>query len=361
MQVIQCEGSFWHVGRAVGEASRGVVSGLYDLVLLFLLRYSTVGDELHVQRLANAYAESALAYWPPAIEFLQGLAEGAKVPFGKIAVIAFSEEIASEFCRDKPAKCTTCVITTSRGQIIGHNEDYEPHYLGKMILLDAGFLLKESRRCVRTVGVTYPGMLPNLAGSLNASGIAITNNSLWPPAQVGISKQVQHFRASLEPTVEKAIRILSQQPIALTTHYTIASGLPSPDAVSLEVANAATARELCVLRQIGPEPFFHANHASSLALYDPDPAVAPGGNSIARLNKLAALPRSRCPKTAEEMLAMLSENDGLLHRTPDQHPTSATLATVVIHPAAGLILVRDANPAAPVKDHRVIVSRTQPN
>jgi hypothetical protein len=354
MKVIQHKGSFEEVGRVVGEASRRVIPGLHTRVVEYLLAHTTVGSFRRMSEIADQYVQSTKRYWSPAIDYLRGLAEGAGVSFGTVALIAFSEEIASEFTA-APSKCSTFVVWTPNGHILGHNEDYEPHYFGEMILLDATF-----DGFGRVVGLTYPGMLPNLAGSLNAHGLAILNNSFWVDACLGISKQAQHFRASLLPDMENAVKVLSQQPIALTTHYTVAHG-PSHDAVSLEVSNPKRADAYMSLRQIARESFHHTNHVLALSLKEPDPAVVAGNHSLARLAKLQALPLDRHPWTPEEMVELLSVNDGILHRTPEQNPTSVTLATVVIRPATGEFLVRDADPSATIKDHRYIVSRNPLN
>jgi hypothetical protein len=348
MRFLQCQGSFEDVGRQVGEASRSDIPDLHDRVVAYLLQNTTVGSFSLMREIAMDYTERTDREWSSATAFLRGLAEGAGVSYETVALIAYSEEIASEFI-PMPSKCSTLVVQTARGVLIGHNEDYEPHYFGKMVLLDATF-----DGFPRTVGLTYPGQLPNLAGSLNAKGVAIANNSLWPDAQPGLSKQVQHFRASLADDLGEAVEHLAKPPVALTTHYTVAHG-PEGQAVSLEVSNPATAEEKVSFTTIGPEPFCHTNHVLSLRLKAPDPAVVIANHSIARLAKLKALPHERMPRSPEEMLELLSTNDGVVHRTPEQNPTSVTLATLAIRPQSGEIWIRDADPSADRRDWHFLV------
>ncbi|HTK59584.1 MAG TPA: C45 family peptidase [Candidatus Baltobacteraceae bacterium] len=347
MRFLQCQGSFEDIGRQVGEACRADIPDLHDQVVRYLLQNTTVGSLRRIRKIAVEYSKRADRDWPQAIAFLRGLAAGADTSYGTIAVIAFSEEIASEFVPS--SKCSTLVVQTARGALIGHNEDYEPHYFGKMVLLDATF-----DGFPRTVGLTYPGQLPNLAGSLNAKGVAIANNSLWPDAQPGRSKQVQHFRASLADDLEEAVEHLAKPPVALTTHYTVAHG-PTGQVVSLEISNPATAEENVSFVTVGPEPFCHTNHVLSLRLKAPDPAVVSANHSLARLAKLQALPRERLPRSPEEMLEFLSTNDGVLHRIPEQNETSVTLATVVIRPQSGELWIRDADPEAARRDWHFLV------
>lgn len=343
MRFLQCKGTFADVGRQVGEACRPDIPELHDRVVAYLLENTTAGSFLAMREIAMEYTGRTDRSWPQASAFLRGLAEGAKVPYETVALIAYSEEISSEF-ESAASKCSTLVVQTTRGALIGHNEDYEPHYFGKMVLLDATF-----DGFPRTVGLTYPGQLPNLAGSLNAPGVATLNNSLWPEARPGLSKQVQHFRASLSADLEEAVRHLAMQPVALTTHYTVAHG-PTSEVVSLEVSNRQVSHDTVALVTIGPEPFGHTNHVLSLRLKEADPAVVAANHSLDRLAKLKALLREKLPRTPEEMLDLLSTNDGILHRTPEQNPTSVTLATVVIRPQTGEFWVRDADPAADRRD-----------
>lgn len=343
MKFIRCQGSFESVGRQVGEACKADIQELYERVVAYLLDNTTVGSPSKMRDIAMAYSSETDRTWPSATQYLKGLAAGAEVPFEKLAVIAYSEEIASGFV-PVPAKCSTLVVQTTSGALIGHNEDYEPHYFGKMVLLDVTF-----DGYPRVVGLTYPGMLPNLAGSLNSSGMAITNNSLWMDARPGLSKQVQHFHASLANEFEEAVEHLALQPVSLTTHYTVAHG-PRGQVASLEVSNSLTALEQVSLVTIGPEPFCHTNHVLYLNLKEPDPAVVAGNHSLARLAKLQVLPRERLPRTPEQMLDLLSTNDGVLHRTAEQNPNSVTLSTVVIRPHTGEMWVRDSDPNAQQRD-----------
>lgn len=347
MRCVESKGSFRDVGRAVGVACRSGMRELYERVTAYLLETSTAGSLARMRATALDYSKRTDRSWKPATAFLRGLADGSGMAFEEIAVIAYSEEIASEF--QPVSKCSTLVVPTARGPLVGHNEDYEPHYLGQMVLLDATF--DGFGRCV---GLTYPGQLPNLAGSLNVHGVAITNNSLWPDTRPGLSKQVQHFRASLAKDLEEAVEHLAKPPIALTTHYTVAHG-PTGSAVSLEVAGRGIADETVSLATIGPEPFCHTNHVRSLRLKERDPALDEG-NSPERLAKLERLARTSAPRTPEALLDLLAENDGVLHRTPAQSPRSVTLATVAIRPQTGEFWVRDADPDAARRDWHFVLS-----
>jgi len=339
MKILRLEGGFEEVGREVGAAVASDIPVLYRRLVAYLLKHTTVGSERRVLELASRYALAAQDQFPPAVAFLRGLADGAGVPLRAIASIAFSEEIAAEFL-PAPEKCSTLVVRTDRGWLIGHNEDYEPHYYGKMLALDVAF-----DGHPRMVCLAYPGQLPASGPSLNAHGVAIANNSLWPEAQPGPSQVVRQFQASLAPDMDEAVKILAGRPNALTTHYAVADGTLD-DAVSIEVSNPATSEADIVLRQIAAPSFCHTNHVLHLPLRRPDPALEHASHSYRRYAKLKSIAPEALPRSPDEMMAYLSENDGVLHRTPAQNPTSVTLATVVIRPSTRELWIRDADPRA---------------
>lgn len=354
MRILRLEGSFEDVGRQVGVASGSDVAAVYERLVAHLLAHTAVGSARRMLAVAEGYADDARVRFPEAYVFLRGLADGVGAPFHEIALIAFSEEIASGFHRTVE-RCSTLAVRTGRGWLIGHNEDYEPHYRGRMLALDVAFDGRPRLACL-----AYPGQLPATGPSLNACGVAIANNSLWPEAQPGPSQVARQFLAALARDMDEAVRILAERPNALTTHYTVVDGALD-DAVSLEVSNDATSESEIVLRQIAPPAGCHTNHVLHLPLRRPDPALAAGSRSVARYEKLKSIPPGALPGTPEEMMAYLSAADGVLHRTPAQDPDSVTLATVVIRPSTGEFWARDADPAAGERDFRAVLKPSSLN
>jgi hypothetical protein len=352
MRKLVVRGSFRSAGAQIGEATRADLPFVREKTVEFLLENSTVGDLDQLRLLASDYVVSTKAIFPEAIEFMVGLAYAGGLTFDDVALIAFSEELRAEFVSG-PDRCSTIAVRSQDGWLIGHNEDYEPQYFGKMFALDlrlSGY--------PRILSLNYPGQFPCLAGSLNQRGVAITNNSLWPDAVPGFSKNVLHFRAALSSHLDEAIEFLIRQPAALTCHYTVAGGEQN-DLVGLEVSNAQTAEGTERIFDPGEGPYCHTNHVRFLMLKREDPAVTAKDHSLARLSKLDDLiSNGKLPNTPEAMLSLLSTNDGLLHRTPEQSPTSVTLATVVIRPATGELWIRDANPSVIDRDIFLSFGRT---
>lgn len=352
MRYVKTNGSFYEVGLQVGKACQEDIPELYERTVAYLLKHTSVGTVARMHEVAQRHMAGAEELWPPSVNFLEGLAEGARVSMEKIALTSFTEEVSSEFVPVSSDKCSTLVVRLSNGNhLIIHNEDYEPQNFGKMVLLDVVF-----DGFPRLVCLTYPGMLPSLAGSLNACGIAITNNGLWLDTQPGLPKQVQHFRASLARDLDEVEEWLAMAPVAVTTHYVIAHG-HTREAVSLTVSNPETSYVPMLYSPITDQSFCHTNHVTSgpflSGLKKTDPAPELSKHTVPRYNKLKSfMEGNKLPRTMQEALDLFSKNDGLIHRTPEQNPTSVTLATVVICPETEEIWIRDADPAAVEPDHR---------
>src|SRR3989344_3506055 len=199
MRYVKAHGSFYKVGCEVGEACRADIPELYERNVNYLLNHTRVGSSGRMHQTAARYMAAAERLWPQSVEFLLGLAKGANVNKRMISLTAFTEEISSEFPPAVSDKCSTLVMRLADGNhLIVHNEDYEPQNFGKMVVFDVTF-----DGFPRLAGVAYPGQL--FAGvSLNAYGVAITNNGLWPEARPGLPKQVLHCYASLARDMSEA-------------------------------------------------------------------------------------------------------------------------------------------------------------
>jgi hypothetical protein len=328
------------VGSKVGEECRADVLDLYHKTVEYLAKNTSLSREQSMVDVAVRHLRTADELWIPSVDFLRGLARGAAVSLEKVALTSFAEEISCE-------KCSTLVMRTQdRRYLLVHNEDYTEFYRGKMVLLDVTF-----DGFPRLVCLTYPGMLPSLAGSLTAKRnkffrIATLNNSFWFDAQPGLPKQVLHFRASLASDIYEAKDWLTKTPVSLPTHYTVACGRTG-QVFSVTVLNQNTSDVGAVILPIGSQSFCHTNHLpnKSWKLKKDDPAGGSSHSSVIRYNRLQDLKAHELPQTHEEAFKLFSEPP--LFRN---EAGSATLATVVICPETGDFWLRDADPSAEKKD-----------
>src|SRR5688572_16539319 len=122
MRKIVVRGSFRSAGVQIGEETRADLPFVRDQTVEFLRENATVGDLDRMRAIAARYVVSTKAVFPEAIEYMDGLAFGGDLTFEDVALIAFSEEIRTEFVA-APDKCTTIAIKTRDGWMLGHNED----------------------------------------------------------------------------------------------------------------------------------------------------------------------------------------------------------------------------------------------
>jgi len=351
MMAIYAKGNFFEVGVQVGEATRELVHFMSAQVSADLLNNVFGGEIQAMVVVAKSQHDKAYNYFPEAGQYLEGLAFGANIHLDDLLSVAYSEEMSalvSETVGGKLARardrCSTLVTRGLHGWLMGHQEDFWGVFFGKMLVLELQF-----KGYPKLVSLSYPGQLPALAGSLNAAGVAITNNSLWPKAGRGISKQTRHFRAALATNFLDALTTLARGPHALTDHFILISAREDL-AASIEVSNPVASPDECVIRQIVHNepailgesvaaPFAHANHAQLLELHETDPAHL---GSYMRLGKLYAEASRHCPRSAADMLELLTRPDGILRKLPDKNLTgqenSVTLATTVISPSEGKII-----------------------
>jgi hypothetical protein len=322
MKSIDAAGSFNAIGRQVGQATKEDILHVVAATREFLSRKSAIADIAEADRIAVDVLRDTAARYPKAMEYLLGLSEGSGVPFADITLVAFSEEIMA-WAAVPVSKCSTLAVPTAQGWVIGHNEDYQSHYLGRMFILH---MWPDGHP--QTASLNYPGQLPCLAGTLNRNGFSVTNNSLWPATQKGPSLQARHFMATQAGSFREAVKILTSEPSALTSHFTVAGG-EDDELFSIEVSNQAIATvDLAVVPVDGP--FCHTNHVLYLPLRDRDPA---NESSYQRYDKLRSIiDAGRLPSSPDAMMDLLSMEDGVLCRSAQQCPDSTTLATVVIRP-----------------------------
>ncbi len=354
MRYIKASGSFEQIGLQVGETCRPDIPEVYELGMEYLLKHTPIGRGERIEKRrdiihgrAQFYLYKGEELWKPSGEYLRAQARGAGVSDKVIAVTSFTEEVSSETGILPPEKCSTLVVRQPDSSwMLVHSEDYEKHYLGKMVILKVTF-----DGFPQLVCCTYPGMLPGLAGSFNASGIGILNTALYPLAQPGWPKQVPHCRASLALTLEEAEYWLTMQPVSVTTHYVVVHG-PSRQVISLIVSNLQTAQVEVDRKIITEESFCHTNHLlpGRLLLHLPDPAIEVAPNSFVRYEKLNSLAPHQLPRNPKEAFELFSQPP--IFR--DEGPSGSLIRSVICfgdkdNTKVGEVWIEDVDPTAGIK------------
>lgn len=343
MREVIARGSFFEVGCQLGEALKEDVLKMHEWLFPYILENTTIGSFERMHEVAMEYANASGHAQSKTAMFLAGSANGAGISFDKVAIGAYSDEILAEFgVVDSPSKCTTLVVDTEQGALMGHNEDEKKEQ--RLYWHDITF---DSHP--RMVGAGYIGMWPGMI-SLNSRRVAILNNSFWLQGRRGRSRGEQQFFAAISRSLPEAVKHLTQQPVGLPSHYTVADGR-NGKVISLEVANKQTAYKSVSNMKVGSDLFIHTNHVLRLRLKDLDPCVVAENHSLARLAELEAMRGAQLPRNPQEMLALLSQKGKIWMRTPEEYPDSRTIASFAVLPERGEIFALDANTAAVKREH----------
>ena len=204
---VQARGSYRELGRAVGEAAREQVLASVDF---FRENFTSMTDgrltfdEAELQALA--YAEQARRWLPGHVEELEGLAEGAHVPFARLLVLNCGEEFTSaEPVTGAPPgsprsgdHCTAVAVAAGGRHIVGHNMDWYVIDAVNNVFFD--LTGPDGTRIMGLAGAPYLLML-----GMNSHGIGNVSNSVHSTDnRIGVPN-VFVRRATLEArTLEEA-------------------------------------------------------------------------------------------------------------------------------------------------------------
>ena len=177
---VQARGSYRELGRAVGEAAREQVQASVDF---FRENFASMTsgrltfDE--AERQAPAYADAARRWLPGHVEELEGLAEGARVPFARLLVLNCGEEFTSDEPADGPPAgsprsgdhCTAVAVVAGGRHVVGHNMDWYVVDAVNNVLFD--LTGPDGTRVMGLAGAPYLLML-----GMNSHGVANVSNSV---------------------------------------------------------------------------------------------------------------------------------------------------------------------------------------
>lgn len=195
---------------------------------------------------------------PDVIAELRGMAEGSGVPFETLFVLNAAAELVQSLGR---IECTVAGIAgagTADGHVLlAHNEDATAGW-GDLAYVIAA----EPYEAPAFVAFTYAGLL--LHQGVNAAGLGSVGNALYArDARPGIPKLLQYRRAIVKPTIEEAIRVVTDPRRAFGNNHLFATA--DGDLYDIEVSGSKWAM------QPGRNGFIaHANHFNLPGMTDLD-------------------------------------------------------------------------------------------
>ena len=222
---------------------------------------------------------------------LEGLAEGAGVPFEQLFIANLLGEYRAHLGLSDAARCSSCALVSERHAVFGHNEDAPA---GSR--LDRSYFIRvEPGDAVPFTALCHPGLLPGAFG-FNDHGLCFAVGDLCSgPTQQGIGRRFLARAMLAARTIDDAIACLRAQPRGAGM-YCMLGSRAQRRIVCVEVS----AQELQVRPIEGAT--FHASHY----LYQ-DSAQPIDASSCARQLRGDALLAQQAPNDARAVLGVLRD------------------------------------------------------
>ena len=180
---VQAKGTYREIGRAVGEAARPLIAAAVAFYEEHFVGMAGIGFD-EAERQALQYLPHARRWLPQYVEELEGMAEGAGLPFVKVLVPNCAEEFTCKTgaggdglpdggsATGAARACTAVAVMTADRHLVGHNMDWYVVDVDKNVLFDVTF--PDGTRMLTISGVPY---LPILG--MNSHGLGYVGNSLY--------------------------------------------------------------------------------------------------------------------------------------------------------------------------------------
>ncbi|MFA6603491.1 MAG: C45 family peptidase [Patescibacteria group bacterium] len=317
---VQTGGSPRDMGHDIGAASRDIIRELVATDRAFYRRLT--GRSLEALRRIFFRDQLPLIArrYPDYAAELAGIAEGARLPFEKIALFSAEEDLI-DACGGWE-KCTSAAVRTPTGVYLLHNEDYIGRYHGRLIVIEA-----EPERQPAFVSLAYPGTLAGSACGLNSRQIAFEGNSLrFPVRRCGLPKNFLLRDLLAARSLADAVAKFSVGPRILASSATLVAGR-SRRIVCVE----AVPDRVAVIRPDRRDVWAHTNHVRSLEIDTRDERATL--SSRLRLAEIEAALSDRASRGLSGFREVLSAPDRryLYFGRSAAEPT--TLASVIMDPA----------------------------
>ncbi|XP_027849361.2 uncharacterized protein LOC114128947 [Aphis gossypii] len=183
-------GTHYEVGFSVGRTFGSIIKEyvrLYEpLQSEFLPMYAQPeGKEIYEESL-----KSTQKYFPQYVNELQGLADGAEVPFHVLFLMALDDTLPKNLnasSKDKgPIGCTSLIINQPNAQLLGHTEDALSETTNNYYIVAAHVLPDETEmggifqaREEKFEALAYAGHLPGYASGHNYYGLVFSINTIF--------------------------------------------------------------------------------------------------------------------------------------------------------------------------------------
>jgi len=287
---LEITGTNYEVGAAIGEMFRGKIQETIARRKQYIRKYEEKCNQI------GPYVLLTKKVFPHLISELQGMADGAEIPFQDLFFHNCPEiyDHTLEWDREQAQTeehCTIAVSKTHDGYIIGHNEDWA------LESLDELYVLKATIGETTVLCLDYASFLMGSSASINNWGLAQCINELHQTCSIGIPK---YFiaRAVLDcKTINDAETLIRSLQRAAGYNHVLAQGTMLID---IEASNNTVDTEY-----ITKPSYVHTNHSISHHVKQDEVSASP--SSLARYERAHILAKANMTK--KDMIALLSDTE----------------------------------------------------
>ncbi|HUT52663.1 MAG TPA: C45 family peptidase [bacterium] len=327
-------GSYGEIGYAIGRAARERIRAAFAARREWVQKLLEFGEADPRARL-QPFLKALRDVMPHLEEELQGIGEGAEVPFNQVLAAFLNPEL-SALMKQKPAPsdgCTTIGLSMPDKLWVGHNEDGSSAYREYMYLLDV-----EWPSGVRSWCFSYPGYLAGNGPSVNSRGMVQTVNFIGGAlVRPGLPRYAIDRAIMEAKSLDEAAALATHPRRAYSQHHLIVS---AAEKKMVSIETSADRHSIVEVSGI----FTHANHlvhpemeaVPQLALYRG--SSLPRQMAADRWKAGVADPAALRP---EDIMAVLSSHDGAplsICRHPAAGLTGCTLGAAMIRAESEEIL-----------------------
>lgn len=321
LPLIEARGSHREVGRQVGQACRAQITAT-----LAYLRKALPSGQTWLEMLGESkrYLEFSRAVYPRYVDELEGLAEGADVPFDEI-FLSMCEELweAAAWRRGCTDLAARGRATLDGSTLVAHTNDLSPQAEENLVLLKV-----QAGDEPEFLGISTGGIA--ISAGLNAAGISLTGNQLDNnDIRPGVPRLmvVRAILASKHLSQAMDHCLLPQRASSYNNVLADARG---------EVYCMEGSATDCEAIYIENDILAHANHYTSPAMRRFEANPNGTGNSISRYNRATRLLRENYGRLTPQLFQRLLADHAGYPASICKHGTETVTVFSIIVQVEGL-------------------------
>jgi len=333
LKIINLEGSHYEIGyqhgKALSKYIKNIIQTRYDHLKCNLnIAFSEVLKE------SEKYLPCAEKYFPEYVKEIEGIADGANIPFEKIFFI----QVASEFAYRPDIACSAFAITpkyTKNNEvIIGQNWDTIKEYQKNLFI----FNIKPTNK-PEILMFAYAGIIGYMG--INDIGMAHVVNSLksskW---RYGVTHYFIHRKLHEMKNVNELSDLINNIPISSSANYVISDN--QGNILNLEISPEGSR----VIKS--DKVVIHTNHFLHKELNKNESFYEELDNSKKRFERLTYLINQKLPISFNELTSIMSDHENnsfsLCRHKGTSLPSIETVASLIFLPQSGKIFVAPGTP-----------------